>query len=155
MMGRRRSAEAMACVRKYFSIASLFILFFWLARMGMNDSMLISNPIQTENQDEDETVIVIPRIITAINTIWVGIYFGLAWMGPLKLEVICTTERRIISRKIAAIIVIVMSWKNSFIMVVWGAESTVGSARGLVGRAILMTITVAAIAISVIFGLKV
>jgi hypothetical protein len=83
IIGIRNIAEARACVKKYFSIASLVVFLLRLANKGTNASVLISRPIQAENQDEEEAVITTPISMNAVNKIWIGMFYVLAWRGPL------------------------------------------------------------------------
>lgn len=57
----KRVLEAKACVKKYFKDASEENKLFNFIVRGINDKRLISNPIQTLNQEEEQILIVVPR----------------------------------------------------------------------------------------------
>lgn len=59
----KKIEEAKAWVKKYFREASEENKFFDLIIKGIKDNKLISNPIHILNQDEEEIVIVVPKII--------------------------------------------------------------------------------------------
>lgn len=66
-------ADAKACVRKYFNLASEEN---WLVSdeiRGIKDSKFNSNPIQTVNQEEEETAIIIPNVKVEKKRKWEGI----------------------------------------------------------------------------------
>lgn len=58
---KRRSAEAVACVRKYLVVASTARGCCWWIIRGMMAMVLISRPIQIRSQWEPINVIVVPR----------------------------------------------------------------------------------------------
>lgn len=59
----KRIEEAKACVKKYFNEASEDIKLFKSIIRGIKDNKLISNPIQTPNQEFDEIAIKVPKNI--------------------------------------------------------------------------------------------
>jgi hypothetical protein len=61
--------DANAWVKKYFKVASEENKLFVFIDIGINDKRLISNPIQTLNQDEDEILINVPKISVIKNNI--------------------------------------------------------------------------------------
>jgi len=54
--------EAIACVRKYLIVVSVLDGFNLLRRSGINLIRLISSPSQAVNQEEEETVKIVPEI---------------------------------------------------------------------------------------------
>ena len=56
-----KTLEARACVRKYFSDASEENKLFNFIVKGIKDNKLISNPIHTLNQDEEQILIIVPK----------------------------------------------------------------------------------------------
>lgn len=60
-------AEAKACVRKYFSEASVESKLFVSIIKGIKDSKLISSPIQAPNQELEEIEIKVPLIRVVKN----------------------------------------------------------------------------------------
>lgn len=66
-------AEARACVRKYFKDASLENEFRDVDIRGINDSKLISSPIQAPNHELAEVVIKVPLIKVIRNKNLVGL----------------------------------------------------------------------------------
>lgn len=60
-MENNKTLEARACVRKYFNDASDENRLFNFIVKGINDNKLISNPIQTLNQDDEQILIIVPR----------------------------------------------------------------------------------------------
>lgn len=62
MIANNKTAEANACVRKYFNEASVDIKLLLSLIRGIKDNKLISKPIQAPSQELDETVIIVPSI---------------------------------------------------------------------------------------------
>lgn len=63
----KKIAEAIACVKKYFSEDSEENRFFDLIIRGIKDNKLISRPIQILNQEVAEIAIKVPIIIDTKN----------------------------------------------------------------------------------------
>lgn len=63
----KKIAEAKAWVKKYFKEASVDNKLFVSIIKGINDSKLISNPIQAPNQELEETEINVPLINVVRN----------------------------------------------------------------------------------------
>ena len=61
--------EAKAWVKKYFNLASDVYKLFEFIHKGMKDKRLISRPIQTLNQEEEEILIIVPAIREVKNNI--------------------------------------------------------------------------------------
>jgi len=66
-IANKRILEAIACTKKYFKEDSEENKLFELIIKGIKDNKLISNPIQTLNQELAEIVIKVPKIIEKIN----------------------------------------------------------------------------------------
>lgn len=54
-------------MRKYFNLASEVNKLFEFIHKGIKDNRLISNPIQTLNQEEEEILTKVPKISDNIN----------------------------------------------------------------------------------------
>lgn len=65
----KKTAEAKACVKKYFRDDSEENKFFDPIIKGIKDNKLISNPIHILNQEEEEIEIKVPRTIDIKNNI--------------------------------------------------------------------------------------
>lgn len=61
--------EAKACVKKYFKEASEENKLFNFIVKGIKDNKLISNPIQTLNHDDEQTLIIVPKNNVVKNNI--------------------------------------------------------------------------------------
>jgi hypothetical protein len=69
MIENNRIEEAKAWVKKYFNLASYVYKLLDFIHKGMKDKRLISNPIHTLNQEEEEILIIVPINKEAINNI--------------------------------------------------------------------------------------
>lgn len=62
-------ADPTAWMMKYFRADSIERCSAFFAIIGINDNRLISNPIHAPNQDEDETLIIVPIIRVNMNNV--------------------------------------------------------------------------------------
>lgn len=69
MIENNKIEEARAWVRKYFNLASDVNKLLEFIHKGMKDKRLISSPIQTLSQEEDEMLIIVPAIKEDKNNI--------------------------------------------------------------------------------------
>lgn len=69
MIENNNILEAKACVKKYFKEASEENKLFNFIVKGIKDNKLISNPIQTLNHDDEQTLIIVPKNNVVKNNI--------------------------------------------------------------------------------------
>lgn len=69
MIKKRRILDAKAWIKKYFKEASEEYRLLIFIIKGINDNKLISNPIQILNHEEEEILIIVPKIKVLKNNI--------------------------------------------------------------------------------------
>jgi hypothetical protein len=69
MIEKSNTLDARACVKKYFKEASEENKLFDFIIKGIKDNKLISNPIQTLNQEDEQILIKVPKNSVVKNNI--------------------------------------------------------------------------------------